>query len=94
MEERQGIRSHKMILNDRKGISITGVIDVVSFDSQEIILETECGLLLIKGNELHMNHLTLEKGEVNVDGTIDGLTYSDTAGADKKAGNFFGRLFG
>ncbi len=94
MEDRQGMRSHKMILNDRKGISITGVIDVVSFDAQEIILETECGLLLIKGSELHMSHLSLEKGEVNVDGTIDGLTYSDTVGPDKKSGHFLGRLFG
>lgn len=94
MEERQGNKSHKMMLYDRKGVEITGVVDVVSFDAEEIILETSCGLLLIKGSELHMNRLTLEKGEVNVDGTIDGLTYADAAGADKKAGHFFGRLFG
>lgn len=93
MEERQGIRSHRLMLNDRKTIQITGVIDVVSFDAQEIILETECGLLLIKGQELHMSHLTLEKGEVNVDGTVDSLTYSDTAKTSEKAENFFGRLF-
>jgi len=94
LEERQTNKSHKMMMHDRKGIEMTGILDVVSFDAQEIILETSCGLLLIKGNELHMNHLTLEKGEVNVDGTIDGLTYADTAGADKKAGHIFGRLFG
>lgn len=94
MEERLGGQGHRMMLYDRRGVEITGVTDVVSFDAEEIILETSCGLLLVKGSELHMNRLTLEKGEVSVDGTIDGLTYADTAGADKKAGHLLGRLFG
>lgn len=94
MEERQGNKNHKLLLFDRHSIQIAGVMDVVSFDAQEIILETSCGLLLIKGNELHMNHLTLEKGEVNVDGIIDGLTYANDSSADKKAGHFLGKLFG
>ncbi|MCI6018010.1 MAG: sporulation protein YabP [Clostridiales bacterium] len=94
MEEQRISQSHQMMLNDRRSIEVTGVIDVVSFDAEEIILETSCGLLLIRGSDLHMNRLTLEKGEVNVDGSIDGLTYSDAAGAGKKAGHFLGRLFG
>ena len=94
MEEQRISQSPQMMLNDRRSIEVTGVIDVVSFDAEEIILETSCGLLLIRGSDLHMNRLTLEKGEVNVDGSIDGLTYSDAAGAGKKAGHFLGRLFG
>ena len=94
MEEQRISQSHQMMLNDRRSIEVTGVIDVVSFDAEEIILETSCGLLLIRGSDLHMNRLTLEKGEVNVDGSIDGLTYSDAACAGKKAGHFLGRLFG
>lgn len=81
------------MMADRHNVHITGVLDVVSFDAEEIILETTTGLLLIKGKELHMNHLTLEKGEVNVDGIIDGLTYAND-GADKKTGHFLGKLFG
>lgn len=94
MEDSFGSSGHKMIINDRKSMAISGVKDVVSFDAQEIILETQCGLLLIKGDQLHINHLTLEKGQVNVDGTIDGLTYSDTGNSEKKTGHFLGRLFG
>ena len=66
---------------------------MISFDAGEIILETALGLLMIKGNELHMSHLTLEKGEINVDGNIDSLTYSESQKASKQAEKIWGRLF-
>ena len=94
MEERQNIRGHRLVVNDRKSIDVTGVLDVISFDAQEVILETEGGLLLIRGNDLHMNHLIVEKGEISVDGSIDGLTYSDQMKGEKKAGHMLGRLVG
>ena len=68
-------------------------MDVISFDSIEIILETASGMLMIKGSDLHMSHLTVEKGEVNVDGNVDSLTYSDSHKASKQAGKILGRLF-
>ena len=86
-------KQHSLTVTNRQSIEITGVVDVVSFDAQEIILETEGGLLLIRGTQLHMNRLTVEKGEVSVDGNIDGLTYSDQPGS-KKNTHMFGRLFG
>lgn len=48
---------------------ITGIADVVSFDENTIVLDTDMGLLTLKGKELHVSRLTLEKGEVDVDGT-------------------------
>ena len=78
-----------MCIRDR----ITGVNDVISFDSNEIILDTESGLLLLRGEELHISHLTLEKGEVHVDGHVDSLTYSEANKTSKQAEKFFGRLF-
>lgn len=93
MEERQQTAAHKMMMGERSRLQMTGIKDVISFDADEIILETECGLLLIKGRELHMSRLSLEKEEVNVDGTIDSLIYSDTAKPAKKAEHLFGRLF-
>ncbi|MDE7006768.1 MAG: sporulation protein YabP, partial [Lachnospiraceae bacterium] len=73
MEELTGVtkRAHKLILNNRRTCNLTGVNDVLSFDEKEIILETEQGMLMIKGNDLHVNRLTLDKGEVDVDGRID-----------------------
>ncbi len=53
-------RAHKLILNNRRTCNLTGVSDVLSFDENEIILETDQGMLMIKGNELHVNRLTLE----------------------------------
>ena len=78
MEELTNVnkRTHKLILNNRRTCNLTGINDVLSFDENEIILETEQGMLMIKGNELHVNRLMLDKGEVDVDGRIDIFTYS------------------
>ena len=95
MEELTGVtkRAHKLILNNRRTCNLTGVNDVLSFDEKEIILETEQGMLMIKGNDLHVNRLTLDKGEVDVDGRIDSFTYSDQSGGAGKGDSFLSRLF-
>lgn len=93
IEEQQQVKSHRLTLQNRASLQITGVTDVVSYDSGEIVLETSAGLLLIKGSELHMNHLSLEKGETGVDGTIDSLTYSESHRGSRQAERFFGKLF-
>ena len=68
MEERERPKSgHKLTLTNRNLANITGVKDVISFDVKEILLETEQGMLTIKGQDLHVKRLTLEKGEVDVD---------------------------
>ena len=51
-------------------------------------------MLMIKGNDLHVSRLTLEKGEVDVDGRIDSLTYSENISAGNRAGSLLSRLFG
>lgn len=91
--ERTQLRAHKITLSGRKNCTITGVNDVLSFDINEVLLETEQGMLMIKGSELHVNRLSLDKGEVDVDGTVDSLTYSDSAGVKEKTESFFARLF-
>lgn len=85
--------SHKVLLANRKNGAFSGVVDVLSFDVAEILLETELGMLLIKGHDLHVNRLSLEKGEIDIEGRIDSLTYSDVKSAGKQAESFFGRLF-
>ena len=84
---------HKVYLNARKTAVLSGVRDVLSFDAKEVYLETEQGILLIQGDELHVNRLSLEKGEIDVDGRIDSLAYSDKEETGKKAASFLGRLF-
>lgn len=94
MEERVVSGSHKLIVNNRKGGSMTGVTDVIAFDMNEVLLETELGMLMIKGKDLHVNKLNLEKGEVDIDGTIDSLTYSEVSDYSKKGESLVKRLFG
>ena len=84
---------HKMTMTNRRNCTVNGVNDVLSFDVNEILLETEQGMLMIKGDGLHVNRLTLVKGEVDIDGKIDSFTYSDVAGAGHKNESLLARLF-
>ena len=94
MEERQVQKAHKVVLNNRRSGTVTGVLDVLSFDINEILLETEQGMLMVKGSDLHVNRLTLEKGEVDLSGKIDSIQYSDVnKGKGSQGESLLGRLF-
>lgn len=93
MEEKQYAKAHKLILSDRRTGTITGVADVISFDISEVLLETEQGMLMIKGADLHVNRLTLEKGEIDIEGRIDSLAYSEVTSFQKQSESLLGRLF-
>lgn len=93
MDEKTVSKAHKLLLNNRRTGNFTGILDVLSFDIAEILLETEMGMLLIKGNDLHVNRLNLEKGEVDIEGDIRSFEYSDVPGFGNKNESFFGKLF-
>lgn len=93
MEEKTGIRPHRLMMQNRSALSITGIRDVVSFDENQVILDTDMGLLTMKGKDLHVSRLTLEKGEVDVDGTVDSLIYSSNEAYRKSGESLFSRLF-
>ena len=94
MEDLSGnSRIHKVVMTNRRNCTVNGVNDVLSFDIHEILLETEQGMLMIKGDELHVSRLTLEKGEVDIDGRIDSLTYSDAGAGSRKGESLLTRLF-
>ena len=69
-------RQHKMVMINRKSCSLTGVADVIAFDENEVILETDMGMLMLKGQGLHVKRLTLEQGEVELEGKLDSFLYS------------------
>lgn len=83
MDEKISAHTHRVLINNRQNGSFSGISDVLSFDVSEILLETEQGMLLIKGKDLHVNRLSLEKGEVDIAGKIDSLSYSDVSPAHK-----------
>ena len=81
-----------IVLENREKLSISGVLDVLSFDDQIVILETELGLLTVKGENLKINKLSIDTEEVIVEGDIVNLGYSEKD-IDKKAGGFLGKIF-
>ena len=85
--------AHKFTISNRSRAVLTGIKDVLSFDAVKIHLDTIQGNLLIKGDQLHVSRLTLEKGEVDIDGRIDSIEYSDNSPQMKQMGSLFGRLF-
>lgn len=93
MEERTVQKNHKLVINNRKTSLVTGVIDVLSFDLNEILLETEQGMMMVKGTDLHVNRLSVEKGEVDLAGNIDSVAYSDVKGQGNKQDNLLSKLF-
>ena len=93
MEETRIIKPHHITLMNRKNGSITGIKDVISFALNRILLEPQCGMVTVKGHDLHVSRLSVEKGEIDIDGTIDGIMYSDVSAHAKKSGAVFARLF-
>lgn len=93
LEEKQIGKPHKLIVNNRKSSLVTGVLDVLAFDLNEILLETQQGMLMVKGTDLHVNRLTLEKGEVDISGCINSIAYSDVNKANKSNENLLAKLF-
>lgn len=93
MEERQLQKNHKLVINNRKTSTVTGVLDVLSFDLNEILLETDQGMLMVRGNDLHVNRLSLEKGEVDLAGKIDSIAYSEVNQKLKQGESFLTKLF-
>ena len=86
-------RLHRLTLSQRKEGTITGVVDVFPFDEHEILLKTSQGMLTVKGKELHVSRLELEKGEVDLEGQVDALLYTGQE-PKQKQGSLLSRLFG
>ena len=92
MEEKLGL-SHKVNLCSREKGNLTGILDVISFDENTIVLDTDMGLLTIKGKDLHVSRLTLEKGEIDIEGRTDSLVYSSNESYRKSGQSLLARLF-
>lgn len=91
MEEKQQSIHHTIMLDSEKGGTLTGILDVISFNETEIRLTTARGNLVIKGKNLHVSRLYLENGEIKIEGQIDSMAY--VAGAVQKRSSLTGRLF-
>lgn len=93
MEEKKinKITNQNLILENREKLSVTGVIDIHSFDDELVLAQTDLGIITIKGDDLKMNKLNLENNELIVEGQISAIAYSDVV-SSKKSG-FMNKLF-
>ncbi len=95
LEERKGMTNNivqNLVLENRGKLSVSGVLDVLSFDDQIVIIETELGLLTIKGEDLRINKLSIDTSEVVVEGDIYNMGYSEKD-TEKKSSNLLGKIF-
>lgn len=81
---------HKLTLNERSTLTMTGVTDVVSFDENTVILHTQLGTLVVQGKDLQLKTLCVEGGHVAVEGTVAALLYEEP----RQKGGWIHRLFG
>ena len=81
---------HELRLDNRSKLSVSGVSEVESFDETTVVLHTARGVLIIRGENLHLQTLSIDGGQVAISGTIDSLSYEEP----QKTGGFFRRLFG
>lgn len=93
MEEIRSGAQHSLAFTNRQSGTVTGVVDVISFDMNSVLLETSQGMLTVKGKDLHVSRLNLDKGEVDIDGQLDSLLYSEIHQLHKKGTSLIGRLF-
>lgn len=95
IDERKNMNTgviQNLILENRGRLSISGVLDVLSFDDQVVIVETELGLLTVKGENIRINKLSIDTSEVIVEGEISYLAYSDKE-IEKTKGSFMSKIF-
>lgn len=99
IEERKNINMNvntnviqNLVLENRKKLSVSGVNDVLSFDDQVVMIDTELGLLTVKGENIRINKLSLDTAEVIVEGEISSLSYSQNK-QEKNAGTILSKIF-
>lgn len=94
MEQKQEAGAHKLSLAGRKTLALTGVKEVISFDAKEVVLDTTQGVLMLRGDEMNVTRLLVEKGEMDLEGRIDSLIYTERGKGKHPSESFAKRLFG
>lgn len=86
----EGHLPHYLTLEERQKLTMSGVTEVVSFDEESVVLKTDLGTLVVQGRQLQLKTLTLDGGNVAVEGQIGAMTYEEP----RQAGHWRSRLFG
>lgn len=95
IEEKKITRAkvQNIIIENREKISISGVVDVESFNDECVVIHTELGVLIVRGEDLRINKLNLDNSELNIEGDIISCEYSDRDGSGTKGFGFLNKMF-
>ena len=88
-EKAKPAKAHSIILEGRAKLAVSGVEEVESFDENEIVMSTCEGTLIVTGERLHIDKLTLDGGELHVDGHVESMSYVN----ESPHGGFLSRIF-
>lgn len=86
-------RVQNLMLENREKLGISGVLDVESFNDECVVIDTELGLLVVRGEDLHINKLNIDSSELNIEGDIISLEYNEKESRSPKGSGFFARMF-
>ena len=86
----RGDLPHSLNLEERHRLAVTGVSEVLSFDENQVVMDTSLGLLTVEGEGLHVEKLSLDIGELSLEGSVQSLYYSHDR---QKKGSFWSRVF-
>ena len=85
-------QKHSITIQERNRVVVTGVVDVYSFNETQVDLETVQGMLLIQGESLHITRLSLDKGDLGLEGLIYNIVYHEDQ-MGKPGSSFLSKLF-
>lgn len=76
-QDKKQLGHHSLTLEDRRKLDLSGVDDVLGFDESSVLLRTSAGMLTVEGEQLHIQHMSVDSGELSIEGKINGLIYVD-----------------
>lgn len=88
----EAMREHKVMIDDRKRLTVSAVDDIESFDEEKVVILCDMGTMTVTGSDFKINRLNVEDGQLVIEGEIDEIQYSDRM-TEKSGGGFFGKLF-
>lgn len=92
-DETRNVKMQNIILENRNKLHLSGVLDVLNFDEQIVTVDTELGILIIKGSDLRLNKFNLENEELSIDGEIISMVYDDKNYSSKKGESILAKIF-
>lgn len=92
MEQSSTVKNHNLTMHNRSKTTLTGVTDVIEFDLCKVILETTMGVIHIKGKDIKVTAINLDKGEVSINGEVDSFEYTEIKSFTKKGKSVLNRM--